>query len=641
MERTKKRLAYDWRFKLYPEGEAPADVYAPEYDDADWETVKVPHDWAISAEFDMYNDSSHSPIVQDGIEIPVQHSGRTGGLPIIGLGVYRLSLDIPADACGQKLFLEFDGVMWDSDVYVNGKHAFFNHFGYKSFCVDMTDLAECGKTNTIAVAARVYHDCSRWYPGAGIYRNVYLVQKAPVHIAYDGVWVRQLEVANGCAKFLLTLDYCGPETVSFHADILDPAGNTVIDTAAAFTYTEGGIAFWKWLLSPVLVLGAAGSGTLVAVIVFLLVIGGVFTCLDRCGLMKYMLHKTAGRFSAVRYRLLAVVLLIFMGMGTMIGSFEECVPLVPIMVALAVDLGWDVMTGIGMSLLAAGCGFAAGVCNPFTVGVAQELAGLPMFSGAWLRMLSFVLIYLLLYGFLYRHAKKIEKPLEAVRSGVTFVPDLKMDRGLRCFVGIMGAGMALVLSSGFIPALQDYTMVIVAVMFLAAGLCSCRLCGMEGRDMGKQFVSGVSGILPAVLMILMASSIRYTMEEARILDTILHEAVVLARRLPGWTVILFIYLVVLVMNFFIPSGSAKAFMLIPLIVPLAQVFGLSPQLCVVAFAFGDGFSNVFYPTNPALLIALGLADVNYADWFRWSGKFQILNLILTSLILIFGLAIGY
>jgi len=426
-----------------------------------------------------------------------------------------------------------------------------------------------------------------------------------------------------------------------YARTLDPAGNTVIDTAAAFTYTEGGIAFWKWLLSPVLVLGAAGSGTLVAVIVFLLVIGGVFTCLDRCGLMKYMLHKTAGRFSAVRYRLLAVVLLIFMGMGTMIGSFEECVPLVPIMVALAVDLGWDVMTGIGMSLLAAGCGFAAGVCNPFTVGVAQELAGLPMFSGAWLRMLSFVLIYLLLYGFLYRHAKKIEKPLEAVRSGVTFVPDLKMDRGLRCFVGIMGAGMALVLSSGFIPALQDYTMVIVAVMFLAAGLCSCRLCGMEGRDMGKQFVSGVSGILPAVLMILMASSIRYTMEEARILDTILHEAVVLARRLPGWTVILFIYLVVLVMNFFIPSGSAKAFMLIPLIVPLAQVFGLSPQLCVVAFAFGDGFSNVFYPTNPALLIALGLADVNYADWFRWSGKFQILNLILTSLILIFGLAIGY
>lgn len=422
---------------------------------------------------------------------------------------------------------------------------------------------------------------------------------------------------------------------------LDDAGNLVIDTEAGFTYIDGGISFWKWLLSPILVLGAAGSGTLIAVIVFLLVIGGVFTCLDRCGLMKYMLHKTASRFSAVRYRLMAVVLLIFMAMGTMIGSFEECVPLVPLMVALAIDLGWDALTGIGMSLLAAGCGFAAGVCNPFTVGVAQQLAGLPMFSGVWLRMLSFLLIYMLLYGFLRYHAKKIERPLAAVQSSVSFEPDAKMDKGLWCFVGIMGTGMALVLSSGFIPALQDYTMIIVAVMFLAAGLCATMLCGTNGREMGKQFLSGVTGILPAVLMILMASSIRYTLEEAKILDTILHESVALAQRLPGWMVILFIYLVVLVMNFFIPSGSAKAFMLIPLIVPMAQVFGLSPQLCVVAFAFGDGFSNVFYPTNPALLIALGLADVNYGDWFKWSGKFQISNLVLTSLVLIFGLVAGY
>ena len=95
------------------------------------------------------------------------------------------------------------------------------------------------------------------------------------------------------------------------------------------------------------------------------------------------------------------------------------------------------------------------------------------------------------------------------------------------------------------------------------------------------------------------------------------------------------------MNFFIPSGSAKAFMLIPIIVPMAQMFGISAQLCVVAFAFGDGFSNVFYPTNPALLISLGLADVKYVDWFKWSWKFQILNILLTSGILLLGLAVGY
>ena len=95
------------------------------------------------------------------------------------------------------------------------------------------------------------------------------------------------------------------------------------------------------------------------------------------------------------------------------------------------------------------------------------------------------------------------------------------------------------------------------------------------------------------------------------------------------------------MNFFISSGSAKAFMLIPLIVPMAQIFGISTQLCVLAFAFGDGFSNVFYPTNAVLLIALGLVNVSYTDWVKFSWKFQGLNLVVTGLLLLVGLAIGY
>lgn len=423
--------------------------------------------------------------------------------------------------------------------------------------------------------------------------------------------------------------------------ILDENGNMIIDTVAGYTAVEGGIPFWKWCLSPFLVLGASGSGTLIAVIIFLLVIGGVFSSLDKCGLMAYILNKTANRFGAVRYKLMAIVVLFFMALGSMIGSFEECVPLVPLVCALAISLGWDHLTGVGMSLLAAGCGFAAGVCNPFTIGVAQELAGLPMFSGIWLRLVSFVLIYLLIMTFLLLYAKKIERPLNTSDSSINFVQDRKLDRGMICFIGILGAGIAIILLSALIPALQDLTMIIVAVMFLAAGIVSTLVSGMSFKDLAKSFWGGITSIFPAVFMILMASSIKYTLEEAKVLDTILHWAVGLAETLPNWAVILFIYLIVLVMNFFIPSGSAKAFMLIPLIIPLASVFNISPQLCIVAFAFGDGFSNVFYPTNPALLISLGLADVSYADWFKWSVKFQILNLLLTSGILMLGLSVGY
>lgn len=440
-----------------------------------------------------------------------------------------------------------------------------------------------------------------------------------------------------CATYILTFFIPGGE----YARIMDANGDTVIDTASGFQYVDGGIPFWKWLLSPLLVLTAEGSGTIIAVIIFLLVIGGVFNGLEKCGLMKYMLDKIVDRFGASRYTLMAVVILFFMALGSLIGSFEECVPLVPIVVGLAVSLGWDELTGLGMSLLAIGCGFAAGVCNPFTVGVAQKLVGLPMFSGMWLRGVSFIVVYFLLLFFVRGHAKKVERPLKESVASKNFIPDKKKDKALKYFGGILFIGILIILSSVFITALQDYTMIIVALMFLVAGISSILVAGMSVKELGSCFWNGVTSIFPAVLMILMASSIKYTLVEAKILDTLLYSAVGIAETLPKSAVILFIYLLVLVMNFFISSGSAKAFLLMPLIVPLAQVFDISAQLCVMAFAFGDGFSNVLYPTNPVLLISIGLANVSYVKWFKWTWKFQLVNIVVTSLLLLFGLAIGY
>ena len=439
------------------------------------------------------------------------------------------------------------------------------------------------------------------------------------------------------ATYLLTILIPGGE----YARIPDENGNSVIDTAAGYRPVEGGLPLWKWLLSPLLVLGAEGSGTLIAVIVFLLVIGGVFNALTVCGLMNYMLDKLVHRFGAVRWRLMAVLIFFFMAMGSLVGSFEEVVPLVPIVTSLALGLGWDAATGVAMSLLAAGCGFAAGVANPFTIGVAQTLAGLPMFSGVWLRLLSFACIYLLLLTFVRLHAKRLPGNGDFRAPEAAHEADPRMDRGLLLFAVILGAGIALVLSSGFIAALRDYTMIIVAVMFLVAGVVSTLAAGMGGRRLGKAFLSGLAAIAPSILMILMAASIKYTMVEGKILDTLLHSAVTAADAMSKPALILFIYAICLVMNFFIPSGSAKAFLLIPLIVPLAQIFGVSAQLCIVAFAFGDGFSNVFYPTNPALLISLGLADMGYGAWAKYSWKFQGLNLLLTGALLLLGLAVGY
>lgn len=401
-----------------------------------------------------------------------------------------------------------------------------------------------------------------------------------------------------------------------------------------------GIAFYRWILSPILVLGSDSGSTTIAVLLFLLIIGGITNGLDKCGFMKYMLDKISYKYGKYRYILIFIMSLFLMCMGSIVGTFEEIVPLTPIIVSLAISIGFDAYTGVGMSLLAAGCGFAAGVFNPFTIGVAQQLAGLPMFSGVSLRLVSFVLIYLVLIIFLYLHAKKIAKDVD-YETHDTFIEDVNMEKSYHAFIIIFSIAIVLVLSSPFIKALQDYTLIIVALMFLIAGIVSIKLTKTSNHDLLIYFKEGLINILPSALLILMAASIKFTMDESGVLDTILNVISVFASGLNKVELILFIYLICLILEVFVPSGSAKAFLLIPLLVPLASRFGLSSQLVVLAFAYGDGFSNVFYPTNPALIISLSLTKIQYKDWFRYSWKFQAINLILTSGILLLGLVINY
>lgn len=371
----------------------------------------------------------------------------------------------------------------------------------------------------------------------------------------------------------------------------------ILTYGLTFVIPGGGIPFWKWALSPILVLFGEDSASLIAIILLLVVLGGVFNCLDKFGVLRLLLDKITEKFGKRKRILLAVIPLFFMVLGSVAGTYEECVPLVPVVVALAVRFGWDAMTGLGMSILAAGCGFAAGVCNPFTIGVAQELLGLPMFSGLWFRIINFAFIYVLLISCLFLYTKKIEVQVENNNENHKKESYRKTE--------------------------TDYYL------------------DSKFKKLIQTFGSGVFGVLPGVLLILMANSIRFTLMEGNILDVLLQGAISVAEGLPRWSVILFIYGLVLFFNFFIPSGSAKVFLLMPLIVPVAQAFDISTQLCIVAFAFGDGFSNVFYPTNPVLLISLGLANVSYGDWVKWSGKFQMVNLVLTCLLLLGGLLIGY
>ncbi len=238
MKRYCEKLVYGYQFCCFPEGVCDSAVFSADYDDSAWQTVRVPHDWAADGEFLVTNDSSYNAVEADGVKTAVGHTGRSGGLPIVGLGVYRRWIDITEQDKGTTITLEFDGVMWEANIYINGRQVFFNHYGYKSFCVDITDFVEYGKPNLLAVSAEVKKDCSRWYCGAGIYRNAYLVKKDPVHIRYNGIWLRQLEVTGESASFELSVEHTGSEGVKLYAQILSPTGEQAAEVSAG---TAGGV----------------------------------------------------------------------------------------------------------------------------------------------------------------------------------------------------------------------------------------------------------------------------------------------------------------------------------------------------------------------------------------------------------------
>ncbi len=412
---------------------------------------------------------------------------------------------------------------------------------------------------------------------------------------------------------------------------------------------------WRWFTAPIEVLWSADGVMVIAIILFILLIGGSITVLNESQILQYILSKIVSRFSTRKYYLMASTTLIFMLFGAFMGIFEEIIPLIPFVIALAYFLGWDAITGLGMSLLAAGFGFSAAIANPFSVGIAQKLAGLPLFSGAWYRGITFVIIYGILIFILIRYAKKIEREPKASLDYEHFIKhkveanqlDQLMEdsptynKAYLFFVSIIVIMVMIIISTIFVEGLSDYLLPIIGLLFLIGGIGASALAGMSVKEIIKTFGIGILGIAPGIVLILMATSVKHIIFQAGIMDTILYYASNYISHASPFTAIMLVYLLVLFLNFFIGSATAKAFLIMPIIVPLADLIGMNRQMMVLAFAFGDGFSNVLYPTNAVLLIGLGLANINYTTWFKWIFKLQLIIFAITSILLWVALMIDY
>lgn len=434
-------------------------------------------------------------------------------------------------------------------------------------------------------------------------------------------------------------------------------GRLIIDPQSFSFTSRPNYPVWRWLSAPVEVLASPDGLTIVVIIVFLLMVGAAFAVLERSGILLAVIGKIVSRFGRRKYLLLALISLFFMLLGAFFGIFEEVVPLIPIMVALSVYMGWDALVGLGMSVLAVNMGFSAAVTNPFTIGVAQKIAGLPLFSGAWLRLVFFVLVYGILVWFLTGYAKNIEKtpenlPVfhEADRDasdqnffGLQKEPqkDAGLKKSMLWFAMCSLLILLVLVMTPVLPFISEYSLPIVALLFLLGGLGAGFLSGKPSKTIWKAAWDGVLGIAPGILLIMMASSVKFIVVQGMILDTILHSASEALQGATAFRSTLMIYLVAVFIEFFIGSGSAKAFLLMPILLPLGDIAGVTRQIVVTAYCFGEGFTNLIYPTNPVLLIALGLTVVTYPKWLRWTLKLWMLVVPLSLLFLWLAIAIGF
>ena len=243
-------LEKGWKFSR----EDRAEFSESAYNDAHWQSVTVPHDWAIYGPFDMENDIQRTAIKQDGQKAAIEHTGRTGGLPFVGVGWYRTTFDVSTLTNDKEVFVQFDGAMSNPEVYVNGQKAGEWHNGYNTFFLNITPYVKA-KNNTLAVRLNNLTQMSRWYPGAGLYRNVHIITKNKTHIPIWGIQITTPEVTNNFAKVVVNTEFVAAkkEAIAAETTIFNQRGEKVAHSSnQATAYTTDKITTELYIDKPLL-----------------------------------------------------------------------------------------------------------------------------------------------------------------------------------------------------------------------------------------------------------------------------------------------------------------------------------------------------------------------------------------------------
>ena len=477
---------------------------------------------------------------------------------------------------------------------------------------------------------------------------------------------------------------------------------TVIAICAVSTWLVPGGNPQTWQIFSALYEGFSQQAGIIA---FVLIIGGAFWVVNSTkavdeGIMAFIgkVHSLE-RFSLVRKLgvgniVIVLVMLLFGLFGAVFGMSEETIAFVAVVIPLAKSLGYDEITGVCMVYVAAHVGFAGAMLNPFTIGIAQDMSGLPLFSGieyrvfCWIVLMAVTITMVLLYASRVRKRRNAFEPLcpdrgESVsseeclpkRNAWICFAVLTVATVLFCAFYASGCSIKLgqsvydvpwllwvveglfILSSlsalrssvrMYILNLLMFTIIYMVIgvmgygwylpeicaLFMALGVAAGFSAGYSSDKISKEFVAGAKDIFSAALVIGFAAGIIVILKDGQVIDTMLAS---MASALDGAGragALGSMYGIQTFINIFIPSASAKAAVTMPIMAPFSDMIGVSRQATVLAFQFGDGFTNMITPCSGVLMAVLSVARIPYEKWFRWVWKFILLLIVLGFLLLL-------
>ena len=438
----------------------------------------------------------------------------------------------------------------------------------------------------------------------------------------------------GIILFCVLLTYVVPAG-NYDMMILED-GSEVVDPDS-YRRVEQSPVNWMGFLSAV----PLGMEESAAIIFFIFIIGGSFNVLQETGAVEAGLGRLTRVGGGKSPFLIPLIMFAFAMGGSCIGMCEESLVFIPVMIALARAMGYDSLTGLAIVFLGTMAGFSAAFMNPFNVGVAQGIAGLPIFSGMWLRVIMFSVTLLVSILFVMRYARKVR--LNPENSPVydidqTREENIKLQElpefGPRQKAVLIVAALTLVaLIFGVIQ--YGWYLTEIAAIFFAMGIIGAVVGGMGLNNYAESLSRGMASIAGGALIVGFARGILVVLESGNIIDTILFGAAGALAALPATLTAEGIYVFQSLLSFIIPSGSGQAAVTIPIMAPLADMVGITRQTMVLGFQMADGVSEIITPTSGWFMAGLAIARIPYTKWIKWAipvlGVWYIIGVVFTAI----------